>query len=394
MDTGVPTEETPARAAWLAWGLAVLFLLPAVVFLFSWYRPYLPEALSHPAVDLLLTLLAVAALPLLIWLRAGRVHRRRWRWAGLAVVGALLGLAHPAGALVGTGLPTLAYAVTGLANHTRRTPQRDVRTSWALAIVGAPLAFLVWWLAFWASYISDYRLGPPPFVSVRPAYVISLRADLSPLSPERRRETLIVSLKVMLLRLKEYSPGVVSTAAGDDTLTIGLFRVRNLEETAALVSSQGILEVVDTGESPVAAGSRLAVPHRTVVSGRNLNLRTTSDWRYGQWAMDAKGQLGQRVADAESRLDQSGYPVLELGFDSEGTKLLRDYTSANTGKYAALAMDNVSIFSPRVQAPILDGRVMVNGLSLEQARLIVLKLKYGALAAPFAVVSAKPVTPP
>jgi len=382
MGTKLPTEiKAPARAIWCVWGIGVLFLLPAATFLFSWYRPYLPDVFLQPAMDIVLTLLGVVALPILIWLRASRVRRRRWLWTGLTLVGTVLGLLLPRGGLVCSGLPVFAYAVTGLTNRARQTYKRDTTISWVLVVLGVPLGFLVWWLAFNSAYVSDLRLGAPPFVTVQPTYEISLSSDLSrPLSGEQFDPLLHACLKIMLLRLKEYSPGVVSTTVGNDTISIGLFRIRNPEETVALVSNPGLLELVDIGESPLPVGTTLPIPHRTIVSGRYL--RTTRDTG-GQWISGGAG-IG---------FDQGGYAVLRLEFDTDGAKMLRDFTSANIGKYMALTMDNVIIVSPVINAPILEGQLVVSGISLEQARLIVLELKYGALPMRFTEVGANPVTP-
>lgn len=148
------------------------------------------------------------------------------------------------------------------------------------------------------------------------------------------------------------------------------------------MSKPGLLELVDIGESPLPVGTTLPIPHRTIVSGRYL--RTTRDWN-GQWISG-----GARIG-----FDQSGHTVLHLEFDTDGAKMLRDFTSANIGKYMALTMDNVIIVSPVINEPILEGQLVVSGsgISLEQARLIVLELKYGTLPMPFTVVGANPVTP-
>lgn len=166
--------------------------------------------------DMVLTLLGVVALPILIWLRASRVCRRRWLWTGLALAGTLSGLLNPRAGLVWSALPVLAYAVTGLTNRARQTSKRDTIASWVLAVLGVPLGFFVWSLAFQSAYVSVVRLRPPPFVTVQPTYEISLSADVSRPSPEEQ----LASLKVMLLRLKEYSPGVVSTTLGNAPLCL------------------------------------------------------------------------------------------------------------------------------------------------------------------------------
>lgn len=85
------------------------------------------------------------------------------------------------------------------------------------------------------------------------------------------------------MRLKEYSPGVVSTTVGNDTISIRLFRIRDPDQTIALVSNPGLLELVDIGESPLPVGTILPIPHRTIISGRYLRL--VRDSKSVQWVV-------------------------------------------------------------------------------------------------------------
>ncbi len=374
--------NAPKRAPWCALGIAILFI-PTARFLSSWYGPYLPESALEPAIDPALTVLGIVALPLVIWLRAGKVRRRRWLWACLSLAGGLLGLVHPLAGVAGGGLPALAYAVTGLTSVTRPTGRRDTETSWILILVGGTLALLLCWFAFNLSYMSDLRLGPPPFMSTPPKYQITLRADMSGLSPESQAGALLASRKTMLLRLKDSSAGVVFARLGrDNNILISLFSTRNQDETVALASSRGALELVDLGENPVPAGSTLGAPHRAIVSGQRL--RIVSDWRYDQNLL---------VRDVSAGYDRNGQPTVFLGFDDEGARLLREFTSANPGKYMGIAVDDVVVGASRVEAPISDGGVAVGGMTSEQARLIALKLKFGELAVPFSVDRVEATTP-
>lgn len=376
MEASIPTARVPLRSPWCALGIVLLFSLPVATFLLSWYRPYLSDAFRQPAIDPALNLLVVVALPIVIWLRASTARRRRWLWAGLGLIGGLLGFAHPFLGLIGGGLPGLAYAATGLTSRTRQTSKRDTEASWVLIIVGGPLGLFVCWLSFYLSFSSDFRFGPPPFITAQTAYAITVRADLSGLAPEQETASVLGSQKIMLLRLKELSVGVVSARIARDSVTVRLFSTRDQEQTAALVSSQGVLEVVDLGDTPLPAGAKLPLPHTAVVSG--LRLRVVDDWRYESRLL---------VRDVKMAYDRSGNPEALLVFDGDGAKALRDYTSASIGRYMALAVDDVVLSSSKIESPVLDGGLAVGGLSLDEARLLVLKLRFGALAVPFSVVS-------
>jgi preprotein translocase subunit SecD len=94
---------------------------------------------------------------------------------------------------------------------------------------------------------------------------------------------------------------------------------------------------------------------------------------------------GTDISNASSTYDtQRGGFVVNLSFNSEGTKIWGDFTSANTGQRAAFVLDTEVVSAPNIQTAILDGNTQISG-SFTQAEAKNLSdiLKYGSLPLSF-----------
>jgi len=98
---------------------------------------------------------------------------------------------------------------------------------------------------------------------------------------------------------------------------------------------------------------------------------------------------GKYLDNSELTFDQQTYiPVVNLYFNSEGSKLFEDLTSANVGKTIAIYLDGAPISAPRVQEAISGGRATITGnFSVEEAKQLVQRLKSGALPVPIKIIS-------
>jgi preprotein translocase subunit SecD len=103
---------------------------------------------------------------------------------------------------------------------------------------------------------------------------------------------------------------------------------------------------------------------------------------------------GKNVRSSDVGFDESNRPEIRFKLDDEGTKLFADYTSANVGKYLAITMDKRVLSSPTVQSPITGGDGRITGrFTLDEARSMVIQLKYGSLPVPLKIAQIRTVGP-
>lgn len=110
----------------------------------------------------------------------------------------------------------------------------------------------------------------------------------------------------------------------------------------------------------------------------------------GQWK--ATGLSGKQLKRASVDFQQgkglSNQVVVRLEFNSEGTKLFSDITSANIGKQVAIFLDGQIISAPVVQAAITDGTAIITGnFTTQEAKDLVSRLNSGALPVPIKLLS-------
>ncbi|MDT7727117.1 MAG: preprotein translocase subunit SecD [Actinomycetota bacterium] len=94
---------------------------------------------------------------------------------------------------------------------------------------------------------------------------------------------------------------------------------------------------------------------------------------------------GTDISNASSTYDtQRGGFVVNLSFNSEGTKIWGDFTSANTGQRAAFVLDTEVVSAPNIQTAILDGNTQISGsFTQAEAKNLADILKYGSLPLSF-----------
>jgi SecD/SecF fusion protein len=73
---------------------------------------------------------------------------------------------------------------------------------------------------------------------------------------------------------------------------------------------------------------------------------------------------GKHVSHAYRGFDQSGSSIVNIEFDSEGTKEFADITTANVGHRFAIVLDNVVRSAPSIREAILSGRCQISGGSM------------------------------
>ena len=88
----------------------------------------------------------------------------------------------------------------------------------------------------------------------------------------------------------------------------------------------------------------------------------------------------------------TGEPTVSLNFNSEGKALFAKITKENVGNIVGIFLDGLPISLPTVREEIKDGKAQISGgFKLEEAKLLVRNLNYGALPVPISLLSTQTV---
>lgn len=82
----------------------------------------------------------------------------------------------------------------------------------------------------------------------------------------------------------------------------------------------------------------------------------------------------------------AGKPVINLEFNSDGRKTFSRVTGANIKKHLAIVLNNIVYTAPQIQSRITQSTAQITGTgSMEEARVITIVLRAGALPAPLKI---------
>ncbi len=104
---------------------------------------------------------------------------------------------------------------------------------------------------------------------------------------------------------------------------------------------------------------------------------------------------GGVVVDARATIDPSfNQPIVTMEMNSEGARDWARITGANVNKRMAIVLDNVVFSAPVIRGKITGGRSQIEGMeNIDEARLLEIVLKAGALPAPVDIIEQRSVGP-
>lgn len=114
------------------------------------------------------------------------------------------------------------------------------------------------------------------------------------------------------------------------------------------------------------------------------------------YAVKATPELtGGVITNARANLDpNNNAPIVTMEMNSEGSRDWARITGANINKRIAIVLDNGVFSAPNVRNKIIGGNSQIEGMeNLEEARLLEIVLKAGALPAPVEIVEQRSVGP-
>jgi preprotein translocase subunit SecD len=104
---------------------------------------------------------------------------------------------------------------------------------------------------------------------------------------------------------------------------------------------------------------------------------------------------GGVIVDALANIDpQTSAPIVTMSMDSEGGREWARITGSNVGKRCAIVLDGFIYSAPTIQGKIPSGNSQISGIpNMDEAKLLEIVLKAGALPAPIDIIEERTVGP-
>ncbi len=104
---------------------------------------------------------------------------------------------------------------------------------------------------------------------------------------------------------------------------------------------------------------------------------------------------GKVIEDARSNIDpQSNQPIVTMSMSTEGAADWARITGANINKRCAIVLDGVVYSAPVIRSKITGGNSQIEGMgSVQEAKLLEIVLKAGALPAPLKIAEERSIGP-
>ncbi len=162
---------------------------------------------------------------------------------------------------------------------------------------------------------------------------------------------------------------------GKDRIIVELPGIKDINEAITQIGATPTLEFKVQNPEPTTA---------TVDGSGTAVVDPDSAWI-------STGLSGKQLSKAIVDLQQGsglGQVVVKLQFNSEGTKLFSEITTANVGKPVAIFLDGQLLSAPTVQQAITDGTAVISGnFTVDQAKALATSLNSGALPVPIHLIS-------
>ena len=117
---------------------------------------------------------------------------------------------------------------------------------------------------------------------------------------------------------------------------------------------------------------------------------------YRLYLLTKKAELtGGVIVDAQSNIDpQTSSPIVNMQMNAEGAREWARITGANIDKRCAIVLDGVVYSAPNIRNKIPSGSSVIEGIGdLNEAKLLEIVLKAGALPAPVDIIEERTVGP-
>lgn len=240
----------------------------------------------------------------------------------------------------------------------------------------------------WATYsVGDFKLGLDLNGGTHLVYKADVsgisRGDIS-VSMEALRD--IIEKRVNIFGVGEpivqvEQAGILGTGEAQQKLIVELPGVTDIDQAVKMIGQTPVLEfkTVDKKDSDALNENKDLTDEQKNIAFEKLFKPT--------------GLTGRLLEKAVLEFNPTtGEPSVSLSFNSEGKTLFAKITKENVGNIVGIFLDGSPISLPTVREEIRDGKANITGsFKLEEAKVLVRNLNYGALPVPIELISTQTV---
>jgi len=174
--------------------------------------------------------------------------------------------------------------------------------------------------------------------------------------------------------------GVLGSQEAQEKLIVELPGVTNIEEAIKSIGETPFLEFKTISKTDLESVNAMAITDEEKEIESMKLFKST-------------GITGRVLERAVLEFNPTtGEPVVSLNFNSEGKALFAKVTKENIGNIVGIFLDGLPVSLPTVREEIKDGKAQISGsFKLEEAKLLVRNLNYGALPIPITLLSTQTI---
>jgi preprotein translocase subunit SecD len=178
----------------------------------------------------------------------------------------------------------------------------------------------------------------------------------------------------------------------------------NVDEVLNVLKQTGQLEFVDMGSNPAPEGTMIvtdqgqsdapAATETPVAAATEAPVADSTEPVVDSPTVYHTVMTGSELKTVAVNRTQVGQYVVEFTLKPDGTKIFKDYTTNNVGRYLAIVLDKRVISTPIINSAITEGSGMIEGnFTVDSANALAIQLRYGSLPVPLKVVESRIIGP-
>jgi SecD/SecF fusion protein len=218
-----------------------------------------------------------------------------------------------------------------------------------------------------------------------------LNVETDKIAPNAKNDAVLRAMEILRNRIDAMGAGeTVIQRQGEDQIIVQLPGITDRKKALEIVGRVAHLEFKLVNSDPSKLKEALA---GNIPPGYDLK-ETKKEHEKLLVAKESVIQ-GEAIADARVDFDQTGYePKISLTLNSVGTKEFGRITQEHVGEQLAIVLDGEVMSAPNIREAILTGQAEISGrFTFEEASVLALALRSGALPAPMHVEEERTIGP-
>jgi SecD/SecF fusion protein len=220
-----------------------------------------------------------------------------------------------------------------------------------------------------------------------------LRVDTEKLSDNAKKDAVLRAMEILRNRIDGLGVGeTLIQLQGENQILVQLPGVTDRDKALSIIGKVAQLEFRLVSDNPDLVNKAL-----TGDIDPNYELKFIKNEENRPVLIEKAVALsGETVSDARVDFDQRGFgqPRISLTLNSDGSKKFGKITQENTNRRLAIILDGEVLSAPNIKEPILTGNAEITGMfTFDEANLLALSLRSGALPAPMVIEEERTVGP-